>query len=234
MKKILYIFSVTVLLALHSCTNQDPYNWYPEAADYTGQFVTCYYVGDEMSSQTLVRGYALNYNRPVYIYNTAANTADEIWLSDERMFIPLKVKMSITGSPTEFYSPSRSFGESNDNQYIGDDINGTVADPTAAGQIHTVQTDVARAAIETAKILPLAATTPGGNTADSIYMKINIFGGTIEYESYQTDQSEWADPQVPEYAWAYKQVLADPSSDHNIILSGFRWTGYDEDMDIYE
>lgn len=238
MKKILFIFSVTVLFALNSCTTQDPSNWYPEAAAYTGQFVVCLYY-DDISDQNLIYGYDDTYDIPIFIYNTAANTDSEVWISDEGEIFPLKIKMAITGPSTEFYTPNRSFDATNDNVEWGGDINGGrnpytgayYPEPTYEGEVLIVSTDEGRGAIELAKIIPNAATTPGGNIADSIYMKINFYGADLEYISKKTDQDEWADPLVPEYEWAFNKIVAEPAYDWDCVLSGYRWTGYDEDLE---
>jgi hypothetical protein len=55
----------------------------------------------------------------------------------------------------------------------------------------------------------------------------------MQFESYETPEEEWEDPEVPEFAWRVKPGTNTPATaedwDENWTLAGYRYTGMPED-----
>ena len=91
-----------------------------------------------------------------------------------------------------------------------------------------------RVSMEECKITSLGATTIGGNKSDAVNAKITTYCDFLIVESYQTAKETWADPEVPEFDWRIKEGSrknADGWEEH-WTLSGYRYTGYPEDLGI--
>jgi hypothetical protein len=104
---------------------------------------------------------------------------------------------------------------------------------TAAGQLNDGIQLYTRVTLEEGKIIPKGATTIGGNTSDSVYVKIILHSDLVQFESYTLPEDEWEDPQVPEYAWRLKPGSNTPAPaadwDEHWTLAGYRYTGFPED-----
>lgn len=218
-KNLLYIALAIGLTTLFSC-QEELEIWDSATLDYSGRFV--YQVLDE-TGQTLYVDY--DSEHILSIYNTSSNEANNVWI-DEGSAFPFKCKQTLTGDPTAFASESLNF----------DDLENSVpavalptSKPTAAGQETTVARYAVRVGVEDAKILKGAATTIGGNAADSLYMEVIIYSGNVTFTSYEKPQSLWADPLVPEYGWELTSVAYDNTLDESYIIAGHRYTGFPED-----
>jgi hypothetical protein len=237
MKNIAYysgIFASAALL-FASCQQEEVDVWNSATHEYDGRYV----VGSACTEFPAKSSAILNGNE-IYLYNTAANIATELWVEDVSSKFPLKGKLSLSGGVTGFSAPETENANStvyiyNGSKYVlfisanADEF--PVA--TAAGQKVDGKQEYARLVVEEGKILSKAATTIGGNKADSIFLKFTLRSNSIELESYQTNSALWADPGTPEYAWQRKESTAptyNSAWDEHWIVSGYRYTGYPEDM----
>lgn len=219
-----------------SCDN-DIENWYSATFDYSGRFVVATACEEYDSDNT-----AIEDGLEVLIYNTAANVADEIWLDFHIAGLPQKGKIKLNGTSQEASGTATVENISSSEYYIDTDYGlapfdpgyeGYFRVPESAGELNEGIQLYTRMTLESLKILPKAATTIGGNTADSVYIKVKLHHDYMQFESYQTDPETWADPDVSEYAWAIKPGTNTPADadewDENWTLAGYRYTGYPED-----
>jgi hypothetical protein len=205
-----------------SCDN-DIENWYSATFDYSGRFVVATACEEYVSDDT-----AIEEGLEVMIYNTAANVSDEIWLDFEVAGLPQKGKIKLSGTAQEASGTATVENVSSSYYYSL-----SSAPATGAGQLKDGLQLYTRITLESLKITPKAATTIGGNVADSFYAKVILHHDYIQYESYRTDPETWDDPDVPEYAWAVKPGTNTPADaddwNETWTLTGYRYTGYPED-----
>lgn len=221
MKKIgYYLLLTTFLFSLSSCF-EDIDNWNSEVFDYSGKFV--FKLMSEDGSETYV-----DYGPELMIYNTADNLSDVIWVDDGADVFPLKNKFQIVGDASSFKSLNDDFDKVDFNIYSIEEL--PESDPESEGQTITEPRDYIKAVILDGKILPMAATSPGGNSADSLYIKIKLYSGEATYTSKKLPEASWADPAVPEYAWGFTSASHDADSDETYVIAGYRYTGMPEDM----
>jgi len=207
-------------LSLFSC-QEELEIWDSETLEYSGRFI--FELRDETGANTLI-GY--DDDRQIYFYNTSSNTPNEVWVEDIAHVFPFKVKQRLTGDASAFASTSALFNDLENNLLA---IELPTTKPTAAGVDEVADRDYIRVAIEEGKILKGAATTAGGNTADSLYMKVRLYSGTVTFTSYTKPQETWANPNVAEYAWEFKSVAYDNTLDEVYVIAGHRYTGFGED-----
>jgi hypothetical protein len=227
MKKIFYILIIVVCAVFTSCEN-DPEIWNSETYDYSGRFVYALYDEDgetEYLSVEDVQGY---YEVELQIFNTSANTANEVWIENvngNAFGLGFKAKLSLTGSSESFFASTEAVN-------LHSELENNEDDPTALGQTASGVEWYARIKVLDGKILPKAATSIGGNTVDSIYLKIAFLSDEITFVSVEKDRALWANPNVPEYEWKHDpaQNEYDDTSDEIYILKGYRYTGFPEDM----
>jgi len=141
MKKILLIIAVTAALVTASC-KQEYENWYSAAYELSGEWVVTYDGVDEDGNVTEEDPWGLGHFQ-LLTYNTAANSADTMWIDDDYNSWEFKVKTGINVNAKTF---SVTEGE--------DLYNGALV------------------TITNGKILPGAATTPTGSPADSIVFTV--------------------------------------------------------------
>jgi hypothetical protein len=176
------------------------------------------------------------------IYNTADNVADEIWLDFHVAGLPQKGKFKLNGTAQGASGTAMVENISSSDYYIDTDYGlapftssyaGISACRKGAGELNDGIQLYTHITLESLKILPGAATTIGGNTTDSIYVKVILHHDYMQFESYRTDPETWADPDVPEYAWDIKPGTNTPADaddwNENWTLAGYRYTGYPED-----
>ncbi|GHU94204.1 hypothetical protein FACS1894156_2130 [Bacteroidia bacterium] len=233
MKKLLYISIAACAVLFASCEPQDPDMWKSETFGYAGRFIIggiCEEYDDD--------NFTTHDGVEVQIYNTTANTSDEIWIEGNLVqwgeLFHIKGKFKITGTPDNFTStdavivnaayagqqlidPGVPFGDAG---YAG-----YVPKPTEAGQTTWGLQWYARMTLVEGGIFPKAATTNGGNTADSIYLKFAMHYDPIEFVS------------TPDLTWKFDPTsVIDPTSvpddadAEHWILTGYRHTGFEEDM----
>lgn len=228
MNKLRLTAIIAIFTLLASC-RQDVDNWYSETFDYSGRFV--YAIEDV--------GLHVEDGNEVLIYNSAANVADEIWLNDANDVFPFKCKFKVKG-PSESFSGEKANNEKapllfyNGSRYVAFTPAAALdyRRPTATGQRLDGYREYANVTIDAGKIIPGGATTIGGNRSDSLYLKITLQSSFTEFVSYEIDSQLWAVANVPEYEWKHDPTVAeyDPDADESYELTGYRYTGYPEDM----
>ena len=223
MKKLAYIISAVCLLCMFTSCQEELDNWYSETFEYSGRFVFKLMSEDMSDTYIDYEGYEIQ------IYNTAENIQNNVWIDDHGLIFHLKSKFVFTGNASSFKSVTEDFAQLPENIHSTEDVPSVV--PTAAGQTYTEEEQwYIKAAILEGKILPKAATTPGGNQADSIYMKIRLYSGAATFTSYEVPVALRADPEVPEYAWKFTSAVPNPEMEETYVIGGYRYTGMPEDM----
>lgn len=222
MKNIFYILGILIFTISVTSCQKDLEIWDSETLDYSGRFVFKLMSEDMQDTYVDYDGYEIQ------IYNTAENVPNVVWMEDHGDIFPLKSKFELTGNASSFKSTTEDFAQLLNNIYSTDDL--PTPNPTAAGQ--TVTEDekwYTRATVLEGKILPGAATSIGGNSADSLYIKIKLYSGTATYTSYEIAEALRADPKVPEFRWRFTSATRDPAMDEIYVIGGYRYTGMPED-----
>jgi len=206
-------------LLLSSC-QQDIEVWDSETYGYDGRYVIKL-MSEDMS--TVTNEYD---GSELQLYNTAANQPNELWMEDMQHIIPLKSKFTFIGGPNSFKSSETDFDKLTNNL-----LNITVPknNPTAENQTKEELREDLRATILEGKIIEKAATTKGGNIADSLYLKVKLYGGTVTFKSKTKPKDQWQSSGIPEYIWEFISVKPDPSQVRTIVIGGYRYTGFEED-----
>lgn len=229
MKKILlYTFGI-LLFTLTSCMEEAEV-WDSAVLEYAGS----YKIELRTEDGAIIADYSSGFEMD--IYNTAANKQNEVWIDDHEELFPLKSKFFFTGNPSSFSSQNTDF---NDDLPVNEGAIVIPEDkPTEAGQRIITPFDdedeehysYTKATILEGKILSMAATTPGGNTSDSIYFKIQLYVGKANLISKTAPEESWTDEEKPEYYWDIESVTNDPNQPSEVyVVSGYRKTGFEED-----
>ena len=239
MRTIFYTIGIAACAAaVGGCQPQAPETWMSATTAYDGkwQFSTSVVeYGGEVASikDNILDGMYLE------VYNTAANTPNEIWVRAVRILpsdygvYPMLAKLNITGSPEAFSAPITPNTNNGNHYYVvtADDdwLLPTSADArsliTQAGETIGGAWEYTKVTLEEGKILTGAATTLGGNKADSIYLKFKLQVDEITWESYAPN------PAAPTtYAWRIVPGSNTYAYDETWILSGWRYTGFPEDV----
>lgn len=237
MRKLIYITCILAAVVFTSC-QKEMSNWYSETFDYSGRFVvatTC----DEYDDDNT----AIEDGLEVLIYNTADNVANEVWLDFSVAGLPQKGKFKLTGTTAEALCAEVAENISSHSYYIDTDYGLAPFEPgyavyfrvpAAAGEQNDGVQLYTSITLGNLKILPGAATSIGGNVADSIYLTVTLHHDYMLFESREKSIEEWSNPAVPEYEWVVKpnsNTPADPVDwDEHWTLAGYRYTGYPEDM----
>lgn len=225
MKKLLYTALAVVALGLTSCLpeSDDADVWKSQNIDYSGTYL---YALLDASDNSELNG--MSSSAALEIYNTASDERNVLWFYDHEKRIEFKVKENLTGSPEDFASVSSAFADLNDNEVVISAL--PDAEPDAAGLSLVEARANVRISIEEGKILKDAATSKGGNVCDSLYIRLKTYGGNVRFVSVEKPEAEWAKPGVPEYKYVFDTVVDyDSSTDAEYILTGHRYTGFDED-----
>ena len=215
MKKLIYLFAV-VFIGLTAC-NDDIEIWDSAVLDYSGTYVV---------DLTDVDGDV--HHDMIEIYNSAANLADEIIIDDHNGFMDLRSKFSLDGDFSSFKSKSLTFADLALNENAIVDAKPETA-PTALDQTESPEAWYIKAAITEAEILPKGMTTEAGNVADSIYMKMVLYSGTVNFKSASVPTEYRANPDVEEFEWVFVDVAHDATKDETVVISGNRYTGFPAD-----
>ncbi|RZT96959.1 lipid-binding putative hydrolase [Ancylomarina subtilis] len=215
MKKLLYIL-VVGLIGLTAC-NDDIEIWDSAVLDYSGTYVV---------DLTDVDGNV--HHDMIEIYNTAANVENEVIIDDHNGTIELRSKFSLDGDFSNFKSKSIDFADLALNENAIADAKPETA-PTGLDQTASPETWYIKAAITEGKILPKGMTTEAGNVADSIYMKVVLYSGTVNFKSASVPTEYRANPDVEEFEWVFVDVAHDATKDETVVISGNRYTGFPED-----
>jgi|AGTN01.1.fsa_nt_gi hypothetical protein len=223
MKKIIYLLNILCVAIAFSSCQEDLEIWNSETLEYSGRFVFKLMSEDMQDTYVDYEGYEIQ------IYNTAENVANVIWMEDHGDIFPLKSKFELTGNALSFKSATEDFSQLPDNILSTEDY--PTPAPTAAGQTFIEdEKEYIRASILEGKILPGAATSIGGNSTDSLYIKIKLYSGTATYTSYEIAEALRADPAVPEFRWRFTSATHDSSMDEIYVIGGYRYTGMPEDQ----
>ncbi|MDR2499139.1 MAG: hypothetical protein LBD28_06835 [Tannerellaceae bacterium] len=235
MKRLLFA-SIIAAMAFTACDNNID-NWYSETFDYSGRFVIAAEC-DEYADDNSTYHDAIE----AMIYNTAANTANEIWLETEVAGTHIKSRLSISGNSSSFKAAEAANTAKPGTIYIDTDYGlapfssayaAYFRVPTAAGQSNDGIELYTRVTLEEGKIVPKGAITPGGNTSDSVYLRLTLHHDLVKFVSYELPAADWEDPAVPEYGWRLQansnSNAADADYDEHWTVAGFRYTGFPED-----
>ena len=217
---ILYITLMVFSFSFYSCS-EDLEIWDSNTLSYSGTYDIQLLSEDE---STVYIDYSAG--DQIQLYNTAANVANDIWIYDLDGVFPLTSKFNFTGDSTSFMSSSSNWDDLTNNL---DAIELPATAPTAAGETVTEDRDYIRAAITEGSIGTADVETTGGNTSDSVRMKIVLYSGTATFTGYETDEESWVVPGVPEFAWEFTSVAYDNTLDETYVISGYRYTGHEED-----
>ena len=210
-------------LLLSSC-QQDIEVWDSETYGYDGRYVIKL-MNEDMS--TVTNEYD---GSELQLYNTAANQPNELWMEDMQHLIPLKSKFTFTGTPNSFKSSETDFDKlANNILTITAPTTKEAPAPTAENQTAEVPRDDLRATILDGKIIAKAVKTKGGNVADSLYLKVKLYGGIATFKSKAKPKDQWQNPNTAEYIWVFTAVRPDPSKVRTIVIGGYRYTGFAED-----
>lgn len=225
---LLSLLGLLIILSFGSC-QKDLEIWDSATRQYAGKYVYAIY-SEDMSKQYST--YADH--GELWIYNSAKNVPNEIWLQDEAGLIGLKSMYTITGDASLFKSVSDAYESLPDNLKSVDDNpahnSALKAAPKSASDEKIVEASYVRSAILEAKIIPNAVTTKGGNVSDSIYIKLKTYGANVKFKSIVKPENTWAKPGVPEYAWKFDSVTPNSENDETLIIAGYRYTGFSEDL----
>ena len=220
MKKIYYLICILTLGIAFSSCQEELEIWDSETLEYSGRFIVDLYTDD--MTELIDDGYEFR------IYNTSANITNEVWIDDLDGMFPLKSKFMFTGNSSSFKSESEDFTKLTNNTKSTEALPKTA--PTALGQsISVAEKEYIKAVVLDGKILPMAATTVGGNKTDSIYMKVKLYSGTAKYNSFEVPLPLRKDPEKAEFKWKFESATVDAALDETYAISGHRYSGMPED-----
>lgn len=238
MKKIIYFISLVLVITSISSCQEDLDNWYSETASFDGRFSVATSCEEYSSDDTSIED-----GIELMFYNSAKNIQNDIWLDTEIAGIPIKSNFKVEGNSAAFSSDETTQNIASDAYYIFTpsggmaafnltNANGYYGIPKSAGLAIEGVLLYSRVKLEEGKILPDAATSIGGNTADSVFVKVVLHSDFVEYESYQTPATDWKVPGVPEFSWRISVGSNTPATsdwDEHWTLDGYRYTGMPED-----
>lgn len=225
-------------MVLFTSCFEDTDNWYSETSSYDGRYVVAQSCEEYSDDDT-----AIEDGEELMIYNSATDIENEIIIDFSLAGNPLKGKFNVSGTSASFSASgivvenlSRTVLE-DDDYYVTE--NGSpvgypsdLETPTEAGTEYTGMQIYARLSLEEGKVIPEGATTIGGNVSDSAYVKVTAYHDYLIIESYQLPEDEWDSPETPKFGWRVKdgsRTNADGQEEH-WTLSGYRYTGFPEDM----
>jgi len=236
MKKIvLYLSIVGLLVAVTSC-DEKLENWYSATRDYDGRFVVAFNCPENLLKSVIVED-----GNEIYLYNTAENKANDIWLDDVFGVLPLKSNFKLNGTSGGFSGTgtvdnikSKLFILNDEGKYIEFSAANRSDFPVAiaAGQVCNGIQEYARATLTEGKISPGGATSVGGNPTDGILLKLTLHTDNVKFVSVEVPEEEWENPLVREFEWKLKDGSNSPdaSKDEHWTIKGYRYTGYPEDL----
>lgn len=226
MKKVMIFLSIIVSGLFVSC-EEELEIWDSATYDYAGRW---YFKVQGENGQT-VKEYGSHLLRT---FNSAADVSNEIWIQDpNNVFSPkedaggsavgsiagIKIKCNINGDYTSFSSVDQTeagAGE-NANSFPVPGIS-----PVDENSTNVIPNYFNKGAIIEGKVLEDAGTSKSGSSVDSIYLKMRLFAGQVEYNSVYDDENE-------EYVWDQGEFSYYAEPDSVVILAGTRYTGFEED-----
>ncbi|PKQ65935.1 hypothetical protein BZG02_01100 [Labilibaculum filiforme] len=221
MNKLFLVATVMIVgLSFTSC-DDDIEIWDSATLEYSGSYV-CQVQYEDGSV------YAdYSDSRIIDIYNTEANVDNEVWFTDHGKWLEITSKFFLNGDASSFASKSLSYDDLPLNNSM---VKVPTTKPTAAGETVVKNIWGAKTGLVEGKVLQKAATTIGGNVADSIYMKVVFLYGDVTFKSQEVPEAYRANPDVAEFEWIFDSSVYDTSStDETYIYSGHRYTGFSED-----
>ncbi|MGZ2370243.1 lipid-binding protein [Ancylomarina sp. YFZ004] len=224
--KLFLVATVMIVgLSFTSC-DEEIEIWDSATLDYSGTYVSQV----QLEDGTVIADYSDS--RKIDLYNTEANKADELWITDHAKYLEITSKLFLTGDASAFASKSLSYDDLPINHSM---VKVPSTKPTAAGETSVKNIWGAKTALVEGKILPKAATTIGGNVADSIFMKVIFLYGDVTFKSQEVPEAYRANPDVAEFEWIFDSSVYDEldddgdAQDEIYMYSGHRYTGFSED-----
>jgi len=219
--KLFLVASVMIVgLSFTSCEEEIEI-WDSATLDYSGTYVC----EVQLEDGTVISGY--NDSRKIDLYNTDANVADQLWMTDHGKYLEITSKLFLTGDPSSFASKSLNYDDLELNHAM---VKVPSTKPTAAGETTVKNIWGAKTALVEGKILPKGMTTAAGNVADSIFMKFVFMYGDVTFKSQEVPEAYRANPDVAEFEWIFDSSVYDATStDETYVYSGYRYTGFSED-----
>lgn len=215
----LYLMGACLSLSLVSCDNEIEI-WDSATLDYSGSYLYTVTLEDG----TLDHGYNNEYM--LEFYNTSANVENEIFIDDHDKYFEMRSKFSLDGDFTNFKSKSLVFADLTDNEKTLVVPSGK---PLKLDTITAIDRSNIRAAIVEGKIIAKGATTLGGNVTDSLYVKMTLYSGTVNFKSVSVPVEYRANPDKEEFEWELVSVVHDETKDETVTIAGHRFTGFSED-----
>lgn len=215
----IYIIGACLSLSLVSCDNEIEI-WDSATLDYSGSYLYTVTLEDGTLDHAYNNEYMLEF------YNTSANVENEIFIDDHDKYFEMRSKFSLDGDYANFKSKSIVFADLADNEKALVVPSGK---PTALNETKVETRTNIRAAIVEGKIISKGATTLGGNVADSLYVKMTLYSGTVNFKSVSVPVEYRANPDKEEFAWEFESVVHDATKDETVIIAGHRFTGFSED-----
>jgi len=219
--KLFLVATVMIVgLSFTSCDDEIEI-WDSATLDYSGTYVC----EVQLEDGTVISGY--NDSRKIDLYNTDANVADQLWMTDHGKYLEITSKLFLTGDPSSFASKSLNYDDLELNHAM---VKVPSTKPTAAGETTVKNIWGAKTALVEGKILPKGMTTAAGNVADSIFMKFVFMYGDVTFKSQEVPEAYRANPDVAEFEWIFDSSVYDATStDETYVYSGYRYTGFSED-----
>jgi len=219
--KLFLVATVMIVgLSFTSCDDEIEI-WDSATLDYSGTYVC----EVQLEDGTVISGY--NDSRKIDLYNTDANVADQLWMTDHGKYLEITSKLFLTGDPSSFASKSLNYDDLELNHAM---VKVPSTKPTAAGETTVKNIWGAKTALVEGKILPKGMTTAAGNVADSIFMKFVFMYGDVTFKSQEVPEAYRANPDVAEFEWIFDSSVYDATStDETYVYSGYRYTGFPED-----
>jgi hypothetical protein len=235
-RAVLYLgIAVGAFFTFASCDNELK-NWNSATYEYDGRYVVASVCREKPSKNAIIEK-----GNEIYLYNTATNAANEIWLEDVSGKFPLKCRLQLNGNAAGF-SGTATVENTRSGYFIYSAEAGAYVEfiaanagdfpvAEAAGRSCDGVQEYVRITLEEGKIQPASATTVGGNISDGIYLAFTLHTDNVKFVSYELPAEEWSEPDKPEYGWQLVpgSNVADPGKDEHWTLTGYRYTGYPED-----
>jgi len=223
----IYIAGICGALSLNSCDN-DIDIWNSSTLDYSGTYFYQVYDKDD----AIVHDYDNEFK--LEFYNTSANIDNEIFIDDHDKLFEMRSKFFLNGDFKNFSSKETDFDklENNEKAVIlpGKKLPAeeTVrVKPNDINDAITLPRSSVRIAIVEGKFIEKGATTKGGNIADSLYMKILVYDGTVSFKSALVPVEFRSNPDKEEFEWILNKVTTNANNAY--VVKGHRKTGFEED-----
>ena len=234
MKNVFIILSSIILSVCFTACEEELEIWDSATYEYSGRW---HFKAMSENGQIL-KEYG---SHTIQTYNSADDVSDELWIYDvNNVFAAkedsegertgniggIKIKAQLEGDYSNFYSvdnseegaglnasgfpvPGIAPGEADENVPAEDDVN-------------VIPGFFNKGTVLEGKILKGAGTSKSGSQVDSIYLRLKLFAGEIVYNSVYDAENE-------SYVWDSGEFSYYAQPDSVVIISGTRYTGFEED-----